>query len=133
MIMLDLNVILDVVQKREPHYQASAVILNRVVSAELRVCVPGHALTTLHYIVSKHGSRQLADELVDWLLRYCEIANIGKAELLRARNLPLRDFEDAVVASAAETLGCKYLITRNIADFTGSNVPALTPEEFLNT
>jgi predicted nucleic acid-binding protein len=47
MIMLDLNVMLDVVQKREPHYQASAVILNRVVSAGLRACVPGHALTTL--------------------------------------------------------------------------------------
>jgi predicted nucleic acid-binding protein len=132
MIMLDLNVILDVVQRREPHYQAAAAILSQVVSAGLKACVPAHAVTTLYYIVAKHSTKQQADNLVDWLLQRFEIASTGKAEFMKARNLPLRDFEDAVVVSAAEALGCQYLITSNVADFTGATVPVLTPEEFLN-
>ena len=44
---------------------------------------------------------------------------------------PLTDFEDAALASAAEAAGCELIITRNVADFGSSPVPAVTPEEFL--
>jgi len=40
------------------------------------------------------------------------------------------DFEDAAVARAAETMGCRYVVTRNVRDFERSPVPATTPEEF---
>ena len=36
-----------------------------------------------------------------------------------------------VIASTAEISVCDFIITRNGADFTGSFVPAMTPEEFL--
>jgi hypothetical protein len=49
----------------------------------------------------------------------------------RARQLPLGDFEDALVASVAEATGSDYIVTRNVSDFAGSPVPALTPTEFL--
>jgi hypothetical protein len=43
-----------------------------------------------------------------------------------------RDFEDAVVAGAAERGACDCIVTRNVADsFLGSPVRILTPEEFL--
>ena len=46
-IMLDLNVLLDVFQKREPHYDASAQVLDFAL-ANNNGCVAAHALTTLH-------------------------------------------------------------------------------------
>lgn len=130
-IMIDLNVILDVMQKREPHYHASADVLNRIVTGEFRAFVPGHALTTLHYILTKYDCKQKANETIDWLLRYFEVAGEEKAVFLQARILPLSDFEDAVVASTAKACGCQFIITRNVADFRGSPVAAITPEEFL--
>ena len=45
------------------------------------------------------------------------------------RSMP--DFEDAVVAAVAERNGAAYILTRNINDFAGSPVPAITPAEFL--
>lgn len=33
--------------------------------------------------------------------------------------------------NAAEASGCELIITRNVADFGSSPVPAVTPEEFL--
>ena len=41
------------------------------------------------------------------------------------------DFEDAVVDAVAERNGADYILTRNIKDFAGSSVPAVTPTEFL--
>lgn len=130
-IMIDLNVALDVVQRRTPHYEASAIVMTKALENDLTGCLPSHALTTLHYIVEKSAGCKKADELIDWLLDRFEIIEEGKNEFVRARSLDMRDFEDASVASAALRGKCDYIITRNIADFMNSPIPALAPEEFL--
>ncbi|HLX09953.1 MAG TPA: PIN domain-containing protein [Thermoanaerobaculia bacterium] len=130
-VMLDLNVVLDVVQRREPFYTASATVLSQAVEGENVACLPGHALTTLHYIVSKYAGREQAGTLVDWVLAHLEVVSQDRAQFVRARSLKFDDFEDAALASAAEAADCKYIITRNVADFRRSPVPAATPEEFL--
>jgi predicted nucleic acid-binding protein len=130
-VMLDLNVVLDVVQRREPFYAASAKVLSQVVEGQNIACLPGHALTTLHYIVAKYAGREQADILVDWVLAHLEIVSQDRAQFARARSLRFDDFEDAALASAAEAAGCEFIVTRNLADFGSSPVPPLTPEEFL--
>jgi predicted nucleic acid-binding protein len=129
--MLDLNVLLDVVQRREPFYAASATVLSQAVEGTDASCVPGHILTTLHYILSKNAGRERADTVVDWVLAHLEIVPQDRAQFVRARSLRFDDFEDAALASAAEAAGCKLILTRNVADFETSPVPAVTPEEFL--
>lgn len=130
-VMLDLNVLLDVVQRREPFYMASATVLGRAVEEPGTSCLPGHALTTLHYIVNKHAGREQADTLVDWILAHLEIVAQDRAQFVRARSLQFDDFEDAALASAAEAAGCRLILTRNVTDFGASPVSAATPEEFL--
>jgi predicted nucleic acid-binding protein len=130
-ILLDLNVILDVVQKREPHYRASAAVMEAVVRRRVSALIPAHAVTTVHYIVGRHRDQETANGTVDWLLRYFDVATVGRGELLRARALGWADFEDAVVAAAAESAGCAQIVTRNVKDFMDSPLPAVTPEEFL--
>lgn len=131
MILVDLNIVLDVVQKREPHYRASSAVLAEAVRGKVQALLPAHALTTLHYIIGRYQGRAKANEVVDWLLTHFGIAATGREELIRARGLDWSDFEDAVVAAAAESAGCQTIVTRNVRDFDGSPVPALTPEEYL--
>ncbi|HZF07836.1 MAG TPA: PIN domain-containing protein [Thermoanaerobaculia bacterium] len=130
-LLLDLNVLLDVIQRREPFYPASAAVLSRVADRAATGYLPGHLLTTLYYVVQKHAGKRQADQVIDWMLSSMEIIPEGKAQFLRARSLAFPDFEDAVVASAAEAAGCERIVTRNVADFPGSPVPAVTPEELL--
>ena len=133
MILVDLNVLLDVIQKREPHYPASAAVLDEVVREHVRAVLPAHVFTTLHYVVGRHQSTTVAHEAIDWLLAHFDVASVGRAELIRARALGWADFEDGVVAAAAESSGCAQIVTRNVRDFVGSSVPTVTPEEFLVT
>ncbi len=131
MILVDLNVVLDVVQKREPHDGASAAVLGEIVVGRIQACLPAHAFTTLHDIVGRYQSATKANDVIDWLLRHFDVANTRRTELTRARGLNWPNFEDAVVAAAAESADYNAIITRNVSDFKKSPIPALTPEEYL--
>lgn len=131
MILIDVNVFMDVFQRREPHFRASVTLIDRVAAGHQSACLAAHSLTTLHYLVQRFSGAQKARSTVDWLLRSFEIAAVGSHEMNRAHALNWPDFEDAVVAAAAESSGCRAIITRNVKEFTGSPVPALRPEELV--
>jgi predicted nucleic acid-binding protein len=131
MILIDLNVLLDVLQERRPHFLSSAALLDHLLQQEAKAWIPAHAITTIHYLVARHASRNEADQAVDWLLARFRIASISSAELMRARALALSDYEDAVVVAAAEQAECETIVTRNIRDFKGFPIPVSTPEEYL--
>lgn len=131
MILVDLNVVLDVFQAREPHYGHSAALIDRVATRQLEASISAHAVTTIHYLVQRYQDIGSANDAVDWLLRHFAIVTIGRDQLLRARSLKFADFEDAVIAAAAESAGCRLIVSRNVKDFKDSPVQAVTPSEFL--
>jgi hypothetical protein len=61
-----------------------------------------------------------------------QIGNLDAAGWQEARLLPLGDFEDAAVAVVAKTTASAYIITRNVSDFAGSPVLAISPADFLS-
>jgi len=130
-VMLDLNVLLDVLQRREPHYTDSAAVLSLALGGHIEACLPGHAITTIHSLVGKTLDKSQADQAIDWLLRHFDIAGADKPVLIRARGYAMADFEDAVVASLAVNAACSSIVTRNVRDFQHSPVPALSPAELL--
>ena len=131
--MFDLNVLLDVLQLRHPWVRASGELCARAARGELEGFVAPHALTTLFYVLDKHADRATAEKDVDWLLKSFALAPAGRSVFLRARALALPDFEDAIVAAAAEAARCDVILTRNLPDFAGSPGPAIAPEEFLSS
>jgi hypothetical protein len=76
-------------------------------------------------------SGSTADSTVDMLLRHFNIAAADARVFEAGRLLAVSDFEDAVVAAMAQAGACDYIVTRNVQDFTGSPVPAITPMDFL--
>ena len=130
-VMFDLNIVLDVVQRREPHYRLSAAVLSAAVRGDVQGFFPCHGITTVYYLVSRYADKVKADELVDWLCRRLRIGTAGREEFQRARGLPFADFENAVVCAVAEANACDVIVTRNLGDFSRSPVRSLSPEEFL--
>jgi len=130
-ILIDLNVILDVVQRREPHYDASARLLSEARRGQFEALVPGHAITTTFYIIAKHASRDRAGDVVDWLLDHFTVASPQAEEFRRARALAIDDFEDAVVAVLANRDACDYIATRNRSDFENSPIASVQPSVLL--
>lgn len=88
-IMIDLNLLLDVIQKRQLHYDASAKALNSVMNGRVDGVLPGHAVTTIYYVVAKYADRNRADVAVDWMINHFDIEASGKADFIRARSLSM--------------------------------------------
>ena len=129
--MLDLNVLMDVLQRREPFFSSAAAVCAWGEKRANTLVVPAHAVTTISYIVRKTAGVEAEGKALDWILGNFDVVPSDAAVFRLARTLGMDDFEDAVVAASASMTRCSYIITRNVTDFSRSSVPAVQPSEFL--
>ena len=73
-VTVDINVLLDVFQQRQPHYAASAQVVSLVSEGKLTGVCPAHGLTTLYYLVRKHATKADAE---------AALADVFDTEVLR--------------------------------------------------
>lgn len=130
-VLVDINVLLDVFQNRQPHYSASAAVVDAVRAGLLRGICPSHGVATLFYLMQKQSTTADASAAVDNLLQHFEVIGLDTAEWKAARQLPIADLEDAAVARTAVLAQAAFIITRNEVDFSASSVNAMTPFEFV--
>ena len=129
--LLDVNVILDVLARREPHYEDSALVWAAVETGQIDGYIAAHSITTLHYLVSWHMGGEQATRAIHKLLRVFSVATVGQATIEQALALNWPDFEDAVQMAAALHTGVDYLITRNPRDFKPDGLQILQPGDAL--
>jgi len=130
-VLLDVNVLMDVLQRREPFFASAAAMCKWGEKRQNTIFVPAHAITTISYIVRKTAGVDAEDKALDWILNNFSVVPSDAAVFRVARSLGMVDFEDAVVAASAAAAGCAYVITRNVTDFGNSPVAAIQPSEFL--
>ena len=56
-VLIDLNVLLDVLMRREPYFGNAARIWALVESGQVEGCVAGHSFTTLYYLYRRQENR----------------------------------------------------------------------------
>jgi len=78
-VTVDINVLLDVFQQRQPHYAASAQVVSLITAGQLAGVCPAHGLTTLYYLVRKHAAKADAEAAMDRVLRHFQIGNLDTA------------------------------------------------------
>ena len=130
-LLYDLNVVLDVLLRREPHFAASAKALDAVGRGEVEGFLAGHCVTTLFYVLRRQVGSRRAHTLTAELLTRLRVAPVTDAGIRSALGTGFGDFEDAVCHAAAAEIGAEAIVTRNVADFRGGSIPALLPEIFV--
>lgn len=130
-VLIDLNVLLDTLQKREPFYRDSAHVLALVESGRLSAVVAAHSITTLFYLLTRALSADEARIVIADLLRLVDVAAVDGVAIRQALSWPYRDFEDAVQMAAAVAAGAEYVVTRNKTDFAPGPLPAVQPAVLL--
>jgi hypothetical protein len=90
-------------------------------------------LSNGYYIVKKRADRDQAIEFIRDLLASATVAPAGHREALRAAELAMNDFEDAMQIAAAEACAADAIVTRNVTDFKISTIPVYSPEDFVAT
>ncbi|MCB9418982.1 MAG: PIN domain-containing protein [Ardenticatenaceae bacterium] len=130
-VLVDLNVILDVVQQRQPFYSDSARVLDAVVRGEVAGLLAAHSIATLFFVVTRWRDRETAVTAITSLLDVFTIATVNDSVVRKALTWGWRDFEDAIQMAAALNEQADYLVTQNGQDFETQPVPVLAPSGLL--
>ena len=133
-ILIDTNVILDILQKREPFFTDSYQALRKAIETDTECLVSASAATDIFYMLRKaFHSAQKAKDRIEQLSQIVTFADVQGVDIHTALMRSMPDFEDAVVDAVAERIGASCILTRNIKDFTGSSIPAITPTDFIQS
>ncbi len=130
-VLFDLNIILDVLQEREPFHETSAQLLAYAEIGKIQGFIAPHSLTTLFYLVQKGKSAAHAKVTITNLLQILKVASIDQSTIEQALSLPYKDFEDAVQMMAAVQCKTDYLVTRSVKDFQPAPLSVIQPSELL--
>ena len=130
-ILVDVNVLIDVLIQRQPHYAASAAIWTAVDRHVLDGWVSADSFSTLHYLLRKMSDRDTARRSIRLVGEVFSIVPVDVALIKRALHSHLDDFEDAVQYECALHVKATAIITRDRRHFRHTSIPAITPETFM--
>ena len=129
-ILIDTNVIIDFLITREPFFKSSSKIIEKCAAGELKGYIAFHSVPNLWYILRKISEEKRREWLID-ICSFLKIVGVTHDEVLKAiKTVDFKDFEDCLQDRCANSIDADYNITRNVADFNNSEIPAILPEDF---
>ena len=133
-VLIDTNVVIDVLTKREPFFEHSKLILLASEQRYFNGFVSASAITDIFYITSKFlKSNVITRELLKkHLVDAVKIAAVNGDTIYNALGAKWNDFEDCVQFYVGKSIFADYIVTRNPEDFSGGTIMAVSPEELLN-
>lgn len=131
-ILIDTNIVLDILLRREPFFESSYGALKQATTNNTECLLSATAVTDIFYLLRKGlGDTNQAKRALEHLLQLIMVADVLELDIQAALSDSMPDFEDSVVHSVAVRNKADYIITRNIRDFIGTTVPAITPQDFI--
>lgn len=130
-VLVDVNVVLDVLQARQPHLVDSAKVMRLIEESRVDGLLCATGVTTIAYLARKAATPAQTRRAIDRLLAVFEIAMVNRGVLQQAVTSKIGGFEDAVVHASAVLAGADAIVTRNVRDFRHPSLPVHDPAEFL--
>jgi len=130
-LFLDANVVLDLILKREPFFDNIAEIVTIAENKNFTLCFSSVTFVNVNYIACKFTDKKYVLESLKKLRVLFDVLSVSETEIDKALYSNFNDFEDAVQHYCALKYNCDYIITRDSKDFKNSEIPFLTPKEFL--
>lgn len=130
-LFIDANVVLDLILKRQPFFDNIAEILTVAENKNYTLCLSSVTFVNVNYIASKFADKKNVLESLKKLRILFDVLSVSETDIDKALYSNFNDFEDAVQHYCALKNNCDYIITRDSKDFKNSEIPVMTPTEFL--
>lgn len=133
-LLIDTNIIIDLLARREPFYEDAAKLFSLADKNMVRLSVSSLSFANTNYLLQKTYSSVVAKEI----LRKFKILTIvlsldDKIIDLSLNDSGFSDFEDAIQYYSAIENSQDIIITRNLRDFKSSKIPVMTAGEFIKS
>ncbi|MBN2610679.1 MAG: PIN domain-containing protein [Bacteroidales bacterium] len=132
-LFLDTNVVVDLLGEREPFYDSVAKIATLADKGQIQIIVSALTYSTVYYVISRFEEKELVKEKIRKFKVIAKTSDLTDKIIDKALSSKFRDFEDSLQYYCAVGIDCNILITRNGKDFKDSDIPVLSPDEYLNS
>ena len=131
-LMIDTNIFLDVLTRREPFYADSRALLELCESKKVLGFVSASSVTDIFYLVHRYlHSTEMAYKALGSVLDIAKVLSVTNDDVLNAYLIRASDFEDCLLATCAKSGDCDAIVTRNKGAFLSFGVTLLSPKEVL--
>lgn len=130
-VFLDTNILVDLIADRKPFSKFAIQIFQSSESNKIQLFTSSHSIATTYYLLKKFVDDKSLRSTLLGLFEYLTVVPVNADILTKGLRSKQKDFEDAVqifCATSIEKMDC--IVTRNIKDFKGSEIPVLAPDEF---
>ncbi len=129
-VFLDTNVVLDFVLDRDPFKTESEAIFLLREKEKIAIYVSALSLANIAHLVKGHGRSPVVT--TEHLLHWVNVIDLKRNHFERNIRSQFKDFEDGLQYYAAlEVNNIDAIVTRDRTGFKTSDIPVLTPKEFL--
>jgi len=134
-VLIDTNIILDFFLAREPHASTAKQIFAMMYKNEISAFTTASSITDVYYITAKRIGNSAARNAIAQLLKILGVIAVDGNDCAAALNLPMDDFEDAVIVSCASKEGINYIISndKDFLDISQNLASVISPEDFFLT
>lgn len=130
-LLIDANILLDVLENREPYVKESDVIWKLCEVNKAQGYISALTFANIVYVMRKKLTPEKIEEVLLTLSLIFTFVPLTETDLFDAARKQWSDFEDALQSTTAERIHADYIITRNVKDFLNSKVMAFTPTELI--
>lgn len=132
-LFVDTDIIIDLLAKREPYFDDTAKLFTLAEEDRIKLYSSAISFAAVNYVLLKEKQPSEAKLILRQLKMIVKIANLNEEIVsLSANDLNSMDFKDALQYHSALYNRMDFFITRNLSAFKKSQIPVMTPEQFLN-
>ena len=130
-VLIDTNVILDVLYKREGFYEDSLKIWKLCETRKIDGYISALSIPNIVHILRRELDPEKTLEVINNINLVFKIYDLKSEIIIQAAEKKAKDYEDALQMVTAQKLKANFIVTRNIKDFTDSKIIAVKPSELL--
>ena len=131
-ILIDTNVLLDYLLEREPFFEDAKKVILSCTEGNTKGCIAAHSISNMFFILRKDYTANERREILSNLCTIFDVEGIDKEKLLSGlANEEFSDFEDCLQMECAKSYEAEYIVTRNVSDYSISEIKAILPSEYL--
>lgn len=129
-LLIDANILLDVLMNRQPYVEDSAKIWKLCEAGKVQGYISALTFANIVYIMRKELNAETIEMVLNKLSLIFTFTELSSKDLINGAQKHWKDYEDAIQCATAERLFADYIVTRNVKDFSESDIKAVTPTDF---
>ena len=130
-LLLDTNILLDALLQREPFVEGWKTLLVMQEFGDADLWVSAKSFTDVFYVASQRMDSHALQGAFIARLERLHACSITEDDIQAAARAQWDDFEDCLVARAAEKVKADFIVTRDLSGFSQSQISACTPTELV--